>query len=317
MLLPDYVRNEIEKLAQSYKPTELKKISAKLSDAYLNNKGDGARLVTTEEQAAVYSIVRMPATYCAVYSALKSATQGSDSEFSSMLDVGAGTGAAYFAAHELLGTENATLVEREKNMLSVAKKFCSAGGLNAQFINSDATSFDSQNKYDLVTASYALNEFDKTARERLLDKLLSCTGKLLLIVEPGTPKAFSLQKEIRSYLTGKGAILTSPCPQSTGCPLPDDDWCHFTCRVERSKLHKFLKGGDAPYEDEKFTYSAFCTDGSLTPCTSRVLRHPITEKGKITLTMCSENGVQTRTVYKKDDFYRTARKLSAGDGIYL
>ncbi len=311
MILPDYVRAQTEKLAERYKPSQLKKLSSALSDAYLNNKSDGARLVTTDEQAVVYAAVRMPATYAAVYSALKSSA--GDESFSSMLDVGAGTGAAFFAAHEVTGVGNAVLVEREKAMISVARSFCEAGGLNAKIIKSDAADFTPDGKYDLVTASYALNEMSKDTREKLLDKLLSSTKKLLLIVESGTPKAFSLQKEIRKYMADKGAALIAPCPQNETCPLPENDWCHFTCRVERSRLHKFLKDGDSPFEDEKFTYSAFCVDGSLSACKARVLRHPLTEKGKITLTVCDGKSVSPVSLRKGDDGYKEAKKLGAGD----
>lgn len=315
MILPAYVREQTEKLAERHKPSDLKKISSAISDAYLNNKNNDSRIITTDEQAAVYAAVRMPATYAAVYSALQASSDGES--FSSMLDVGAGTGAAFFAAHEATGVNNATLVEREKAMITVARSFCQAGGLNANIIKSDAATFTPDGKYDLVTISYALNEMSKEAREKLLDKLFAATNKLLLIVESGTPKAFALQKEIRSYLTDKGAALCAPCPQSAVCPLPDKDWCHFACRVERSRLHKFLKGGDSPFEDEKFTYSAFRTDGTLPTCKARVLRHPVTEKGKITLTVCDGKTISPLTLKKGDDGYKAAKKLGAGDKLDL
>lgn len=314
MQLPVFIRESVDKLAAEYKPIDLKKVSLALSDAYLNNRRDGSRLVTSDIQAAVYSLVRMPATFAAVYSALKFTT-GGEGYFENMLDAGAGTGAAYFAANALLGITSATLVEREKSMISVAKRLCEAGGLSPEFVKSDLSSFVPDRKYDLVVASYATNEMDKTSREKLLDKLLSATGKLLMIVEPGTPDAFALQKEIRRYLKEKGAELVAPCPGSAECSLPENDWCHFTCRVERSRLHKFVKGGDAPYEDEKFTYSAFCTDNSLSPCKARVLRHPKTEKGKITLSVCTRDGIGELVLRKGDDGYKQARKLGAGDAF--
>lgn len=313
MQLPAFIRETTEKLASAYSPTQLKHASARLSDVYLGNKGDGARLVTDKLQATVYSVVRMPATYCAVFSVLKATADCAD--FSSMLDIGAGTGAAFFAAHGLFGIKDATLVEREHQMISLARTICEAGGLNAKTVESDVIDFSPDKKYDLVTASYALNEMTEKTREKLLDKLLTATGKLLVIVEPGTPRAFSLQREIRSYLSAKGARLVAPCPDGAACSLPDNDWCHFTCRVERSRLHKLLKGGDAPYEDEKFTYSAFCVDGSVSACDARVLRHPVTEKGRITLSLCSSEGVTYRTLYKKDEGYKEARKLGAGDAF--
>ena len=311
MILPDYIRKQTEKLAERYKPSDLKKISSAMTDAYVNNKGGGARLITTDEQAVVYAAARMPATYAAVYSALKASADGES--FSSMLDVGAGPGAAFFAARELTGVNEAVLVEREKAMISVARAFCKAGKLNAKIIKSDAANFTPDGKYDLVTVSYALNEMNEETREKLLDKLLAATKKLLLIVESGTPKAYALQKEIRKYLTDKGAFLSAPCPADAVCPLPAGDWCHFSRRVERSRLHKFLKDGDSPFEDEKFTYSAFRTDGALPTRKARVLRHPVTEKGKITLTVCDGKTVSQVTLRKGDDVYKQAKKLSAGD----
>ena len=312
MLMSDNIRNAVEKLAEKYGVQSLKKASDALTATYASNKSDGARLVTTPEQAAVYAIVRMPATYAAVCSALSHSVSDNTDGFSTMLDVGAGTGAAYFAANNILGISHADFLEREPAMISVAKTLCSAEELDADFIKSDVCVFDPVKKYDLVTASYALNETDKTTREKILDKLILCTKKLLVIIEPGTPAAFSLQKEIRDYLKGKGAALIAPCPENAACRLPENDWCHFTCRVPRSKLHKLVKGGDVPYEDEKFTYSAFCLDGSISPCRSRILRHPLIEKGKITLSLCSEDGICSRTIYKSDkDLYKAARK-SAG-----
>ena len=116
-------------------------------------------------------------------------------------------------------------------------------------------------------------------------------------------------------MADKGAALIAPCPQNETCPLPENDWCHFTCRVERSRLHKFLKDGDSPFEDEKFTYSAFCVDGSLSACKARVLRHPLTEKGKITLTLCDGKSVSPVTLRKGNDGYKEAKKLGAGDSF--
>lgn len=317
MQLPEYIRKLTDEIAAEYRPAELKMTCAAISEAYLNNKKDGSRLVTSAIQAAAYCAARMPATYAAVYAALEAATKGCAVSFDNMLDAGAGTGAAFFAAHELLGITEATLAEREKAMLRLAKRFACAGGLNAEFVNVDLSDCVPSGKYDLVVSSYALNEMTADVRKKLLCELLSRTNKLLLIVEPGTPDAFSLQREIRTYLTEQGAVLAAPCPEGSACRLSADDWCHFTCRVERSRLHKFLKGGDSPYEDEKFTYSAFCTDGSVPPCEARVLRRPEIEKGRVSLSLCSAKGIETCTLHKKDNGYKEARKLGAGDQFSL
>ena len=314
MPIPEFIKNVTNGLTEKYTPSNLKKASSLLTAAYESNKGDNSRIVTSEELAAAYCAVRMPATYESVYSALSHTVKNCQIKINSMLDVGTGTGAAFFAASALFDISRAVLVEREKNMLSLAGRFCDAGGLKAELIRSDARTFETSEKFDLVTVSYALNEIDTASREKLLDKLSEYTNKLLLIVEPGTPAAFHLQKEIRRYMAAKGRTLVAPCPETGNCPLPENDWCHFSCRVQRSKLHKFVKGGDAPFEDEKFSYSAFCFDNSLSPCNARVLRHPFTDKGKITLCLCTDCGIKTHTLFKSEkEPYKAARKLNCGD----
>ncbi|MEL7604103.1 MAG: small ribosomal subunit Rsm22 family protein, partial [Bacillota bacterium] len=86
------------------------------------------------------------------------------------------------------------------------------------------------------------------------------------------------------------------------------------CRGPRSRLHRALKGGDAPYEDEKFCYMAFTKE----PCektVARVLRHPIIEPGRVTLTLCTPEGIQKSVVTKRsNDAFKHARKTDWGGG---
>lgn len=50
----------------------------------------------------------------------------------------------------------------------------------------------------------------------------------------------------------------------------------------------------------------------------RVLRHPIIEAGKITLQVCSEEGVKEMVVTKKDKLlFKKARKVKCGDKLYV
>ena len=97
--------------------------------------------------------------------------------------------------------------------------------------------------------------------------------------------------------------------------MKEGDWCHFAVRVQRTKLHKQLKGGDAPYEDEKFCYLALMKTPPAEPCAARVLRHPLIAPGKITLTLCEAGEKKIRTVTKKDPLWKRARKIGAGDGL--
>jgi len=109
-------------------------------------------------------------------------------------------------------------------------------------------------KAELVISSYVLNELDKASQLKAAEKLWQATEEKLIIIEPGTPTGFEIICQIRSHLIEQGAFVAAPCPHDKECPLQKDDWCHFTCRLARSQIHKILKGGDAPYEDEKFSY---------------------------------------------------------------
>ena len=86
-------------------------------------------------------------------------------------------------------------------------------------------------------------------------------------------------------------------------------------RVQRTKLHKALKGGDAPYEDEKYCYLALTREAPKAACAARVLRHPMIAPGRITLTLCESGEKRIRAVTKKDPLWKRVRKIEAGDEI--
>ena len=98
------------------------------------------------------------------------------------------------------------------------------------------------------------------------------------------------------------------------CTILSPDWCHFVTRIQRSKFHKLLKGGDAPYEDEKFCYLAVSKRPIKTKY-SRVLRHPLINKGFIKLKLCMGDGnICEKVVSKKEkENYKLVRKLNTGD----
>ena len=97
--------------------------------------------------------------------------------------------------------------------------------------------------------------------------------------------------------------------------MAGEDWCHFAVRVQRTKLHKQLKGGDAPYEDEKYAYLALTKEPPASACGARVLRHPMIAPGRITLTLCEGGEKRICAVTKKDPLWKRARKIDAGDII--
>ena len=165
----------------------------------------------------------------------------------------------------------------------------------------------------MVVSSYCLNELAAEERKKALVRLWEHTDKLLVLIEPGTPEGASQLREARKTLIEAGGYVVAPCPSNGECTLPTDDWCHFTARVARSKLHKQLKGGDAPYEDEKFCFLAVSKSEYCGK--ARILRHPKIESGKITLRLCTEQGISDRIVTRKSPLFKAARKSDSGDSF--
>lgn len=317
MELPYRLKSAIEKKAIEIPHVKLLKCAESITDMYKKESGQGKRLVQDDDTTVTYAVVRMPATYGAVSSALNHTLEQFEGRLESLLDVGAGTCAATWATVELIDElQDITCLEREPSMIKFAKELMKESNFNqyVNWINSDICSFTPHRKYDLVIASYSLNELSTKDRELVVKKLWDCTEKILLIVEPGTPVAFKQIKRARDILIEEGANVVAPCPSSKKCPIMQDDWCHFSCRIARTKLHKLLKGGDAPYEDEKYSYVAFTRD--MIKSSDRILRHPIIESGRVTLKLCTEKGIVQKSITKKQkDQYKIARKAKCGDSF--
>lgn len=314
------LKNVIENRAQKLKPKEMMKISETITKRYSEESGKGGHLVRTDNEALVYSIVRMPATFGAVSKALEYALENTDFQPESLIDAGAGTGAASWACETACNVNNIVCLERENAMMNFGKSLMTESEsslTNALWVKADIVSDKIPYKADLVIASYVLNELSEEQRKKTLLKLWDSAEKMLLIVEPGTPEAFRQLKWARGFMLENGAYIAAPCPHTKECRLKDDDWCHFTARISRSKLHKLIKGGEVPYEDEKFSFMAF----SKTECHNsgmRILRHPVTEKGSITLEVCSDDENKVIKIRKKDGaLFKTARKAECGDLITI
>lgn len=318
MEFPIELRTAIEMNTTGMKLDQMKQIAGELSSRYRTESGEGKKLLTKDSEAAVYAVVRMPATFGAVRSALAYALEADGIRISSLLDVGAGTGAASWAADALLDLERITCLEREEAMRKLGKALMKEGSpslQNAEWKSADLISEDIGESGDLVVASYMLNELAPENRRKVLDKLWQAAERMLLIVEPGTPEGYRQLQDAREYLLAEGAHIAAPCPHESACQMGEADWCHFTCRVARSRLHRQLKGGDVPYEDEKFSYMAF-TKSETGHAAARILRHPYSEKGRISLELCSGQGIGKTVIKKRDgSLFSRARKAACGDSF--
>jgi ribosomal protein RSM22 (predicted rRNA methylase) len=164
--------------------------------------------------------------------------------------------------------------------------------------------------------AYVLGELPAAARADAVDRLAGASTGAVVVVEPGTPAGYARIMAARDRLIAAGWTIAAPCPHDGECPMrPAGDWCHFSTRLPRSGLHRQLKGGSLAYEDEKFSYVAAVRGEVAARCAARVVRHPLTRKGLVSLRLCTaDDGLQTRPVSKRQGaIYRAARETSWGD----
>lgn len=303
MQLPEFVRRGIEERADAVGLAELKRAAAAISETY---RAGGALRLAGAERAAAYLAVRMPATYAAAYAALREvrARLGARA-IESVLDVGAGAGAASLAARELFPAARIAMVERDAALASAARDWLP----DAQFIMADVERMDALPPHDLVIAAYALGEMRRPPTTRLWD----ASRVALVVVEPGSARGFALVREVRDALLARSAHMLAPCPHEAACPLAAPEWCHFAARVERSRRHRRLKDADLNYEDEKFSYVALAREPAELAA-ARIVRRVRQRPGLIELDLCAPAGLRSERVTRgAREAFRAARHAAWGD----
>lgn len=320
MELPFALREAIDRVLEHIPLSELAKSADALSERYRAEVRDGRFHVSSDLLAKAYLATRLPATYAAVRASLESVAERlPDFAPSSFLDVGSGPGTALWAAQDTWQSlEKATLLEGSEAMRKwgeVLAQSSNLGQINWKTVNINSALPDLE-PHDLVTLAYVLDELEPTQRHSLIEQLWKLTGQFLLIVEPGTPAGWRRILEARRQLLEAEAFLLAPCPHAQDCPLLAPNWCHFSQRVARSRLHRQAKGGSVPWEDEKYIYLAASRTPGL-PYQARVIA-PVQGGGSvIRLTLCNADGsFSERTLSKRDgEVFKAAKRLEWGDAM--
>lgn len=276
-------------------------------------------LLRDRSDVAAYAAYRMPATFEAVRSAVDALRDAApDWVPATHTDVGGGTGAASWAVAGAWEGPRTTVLDWAEPALALGRELAGASGLPGlraaewqrarigKDLDLDAT--------DLVTVSYVLGELTPEARTALVDTAARA-AQAVVVVEPGTPDGYARIIEARDRLIAAGLTVAAPCPHSDACPIqPGTDWCHFSARVSRSSLHRKVKGGSLPYEDEKFSY-VVATRFAPGPVEARITRRPQIRKGQVLLELCTrDEALQRATVTKRHGaLYRAARDIDWGD----
>jgi ribosomal protein RSM22 (predicted rRNA methylase) len=320
MELPPALRQAVDRFLQGTPLDELRAASERLSQRYRSETRDGRQHLDEAAAVKAYLAARLPATYAAIRASMSYVTEAApDFAPRSLIDIGAGPGSVLWAAADCwdsIGT--ATMVEASEAVRSVGIMLAAEAALpQAEWLAGDATKpLPAVEAADLVTLSYVLDELAPAAIGPLVDRLWALTSGVLLIIEPGTPAGWSRILAVRDRLIMAGAHILAPCPHQRPCPLAAPDWCHFSRRVARSRLHRLTKAADVPWEDEKFIYLA----ASRTPApdrAARILAPPHAGKGRIGLKLCLPDGEASEDIVSKRDgeLFRRVRRLDWGDRL--
>lgn len=310
-------------VAERVRPERLGAAAARLSAGYRANLSS-RHAVPDAAGVAAYAASRMPATYAAVTAALdRLAAARPDFSPLRVLDLGAGPGTASWAVAALWpAVSSLTMVEASADFRALASDLAGAGPpvlANADIRGGDIAQPSGlpDGSFDLAIIAYALTELDLVAAERLVADLVGRAGRIV-IVEPGTPRDHGRLMAVRQAALAAGARILAPCPHAGACPLPADDWCHASVRVERGRAHMRLKGGTVPFEDERYAYlvlEAPSSAGDANESGGRILRPPRASKHEVVFSLCRADGTMGETGIASRDrsAFKAAGKLAWGD----
>lgn len=317
MELPAALRSAVDQMLSGEPLEKLAKASAILSDRYRREVRDGRFHIDDALAAKAYLATRMPATFAAVRAALGMIEEvAPDFAPTSLIDLGCGPGTALWAAADTwasLGT--AEMVEASGAIRSVGEKLSRSSQVTSHWQAGDITAkIPSLAPADLVTLAYVLDELPPTTIASVTQTLWSLTKGMLVIIEPGTPAGWQRILIARDTLRATNAHLVAPCAHSENCPIVAPDWCHFSRRVARSRVHRLAKGAEVPWEDEKYIFIAASRE-PVERTTSRILVPPRVNGGVGRVKLCRPNGnVAELTLSKRDgDAFKELRRADWGD----
>jgi ribosomal protein RSM22 (predicted rRNA methylase) len=318
MNVPEDLRLALEGALGGVRRKEAAGAVERLIERYREEREARQPILASPADVAAYAAYRMPATYGAVRGALSQlAAVAPDFAPRRLLDLGGGTGAAAWAAVETFPTlEKVEVLDQVAPALQVGERLAQQASHSAlrtaewQPAKLDKAEFPAA---DLVSISYVLSELSQSDQISLVTRAATA-AKVIAVIEPGTPAGYRRILTARTNLIHQGFGIAAPCPHENECPLAAGDWCHFAARVNRSSLHRQIKGADLSYEDEKYAY-VIASRTPIDRAEGRILRHPLRRKGLVSLQVCRRSGTAGPAVVSKrnGDLYREAKDVHWGD----
>ena len=310
MILPVHIQQKVNELFSGLNKEKLVSKREQLTTKYKTSQAVNKSVFESNEDSAVYAISRMPSTFAVIYTLISDLMKQNKIEnIGSVIDIGSGTGAGYFACKELFEDIEISLFERDKNMIDIFDRFETGESIKRFDFLKDSI----ENSADLVMSNYVFSELNEEGRVTALKKMLVASNKYVLIVDTGTPRTYENFMKLKKVVSEMGHKVIAPC-LSEKCGLKND-YCQFYARVERSSLLKMSKSAELSYEDEKYFYLLIAKNNECIDINERrVIRRPQIKTNFVEIKLCTNAGVVDEKFTKKDkDSYKLARKIKINE----
>jgi ribosomal protein RSM22 (predicted rRNA methylase) len=316
--LPLALREAIFAFCDTARGPEIAERAAAQSACYRAGGGSLAT-VTDYPDVAAYLTARLPATFAAAGAAFAAVrARAPDFRPGSMLDFGAGPGTASWAAVETWpNLESVMMTDHNEQFLRAARTLSDNSPhpalRNATISNSQVLSETA--RYELVVAAFVMCELPEQLAGEIASRLWNACSGLLVIVEPGTPRAFQRILRCRQELCARNAIIAAPCPANDPCPMQGPDWCHFAVRLPRTRDHMRAKNASVPYEDERFSYvAAVREDVVLSTSSQRIIAPVLSGKAGLKFRVCTGDRIAEVGVPRREHavYRQSTRKRWGG-----
>ena len=322
--LPAALRAAVEQELSRSDPRRLVSRARELSERYRAHAASGrARFVSDPDDARAYAALILPQSFAQLVGALRMLPlRCGDWSPRSLLDLGAGPGTSAWAAASVWPElESVVHCEADAAFLELGMRLSASSSSEAV----RAASWDERDlveeglpkgEHDLVILSLVLSEMAVRERREVLHAAWRRCRGVLVVVEPGTPATFEVVREARAQLLRGGAHAIAPCPGDGACPMGEGDWCHFAERSQRPEFQRRVKDASLPWEDAKFSFAALARFPSAAAPWARVLHAPRVLKGRIELSLCTDEGLVDEAVTKsRKAGWRAAKRLAWGAAV--
>jgi len=316
--LPAAVRSVLAELMEGQRLEVVRQRHSAVSEHYRAG-GTTSGVIDSDATVAAYALARLPATFAACSAALGALAEARPNFAPrEALDIGCGPGSALIAALTAFpGLADLTGCDNNAPFLRLASRLVreAAGpGRQTVFVPGDLRVSVLGAISDLVLCSYALVELEDSAALSVVRGAWRLTRQALVLVEPGSRAGFARIQAARRALLEAGATIAAPCTHQEPCPMSDPDWCHFVVRLARSRAHRLVKGGEVPFEDEKFSYLVALREGER-PDGRRIIAPARHGKAGHRFRVCGPQGLAEVTIGPRDAAFKAAKKRDWGDLI--